>query len=114
VTPPVVDAARGSQPAGGASRATSLTGMTSGHGARGWWLPREGDGRGCRFRAGDAGKKLSGRRAHAPSRAHPCASPLLADRTSVLRDEGAWLRDAWLSRSASAIPRLPHIDQLPR
>jgi hypothetical protein len=24
----------------------------SGHGARGWWLPREVDGRGCRFRAG--------------------------------------------------------------
>jgi hypothetical protein len=24
----------------------------SGHGARGCWLPREGDGRGCRFRAG--------------------------------------------------------------
>jgi hypothetical protein len=27
----------------------------SGHGARGWWLPREGDGRGCRFRAGMQG-----------------------------------------------------------
>jgi hypothetical protein len=32
VTLPAVDAARGSQPAGGASQATSLTGMTSGAG----------------------------------------------------------------------------------
>jgi hypothetical protein len=31
--------------------------VRSGHGARGWWLPREGDGRGCQFGAGDEGSE---------------------------------------------------------
>jgi hypothetical protein len=30
-------------------------GGRSGHGARGWWLPREADGHGCRFHAGMQG-----------------------------------------------------------